>query len=112
MKRKAINPMSDKKREELRLQGEIMLEYAREYGNRCMTCGTNAFWSSNPLTPSHIIAKSRGGKTTKDNLVPECLKCHQDWEKCPEKRPRDSLGYQLYIKQINPEGGDAIVQVP
>jgi 5-methylcytosine-specific restriction endonuclease McrA len=40
-------------------------------GNRCQYCGTH-----DHLTLDHVIPKSRGGKTTWDNLATACKRCN------------------------------------
>ena len=40
-------------------------------GNRCQYCGADGF-----LTLDHVYPKSRGGKTTWDNLITACKHCN------------------------------------
>jgi 5-methylcytosine-specific restriction endonuclease McrA len=54
---------------------------------RCHYCGRN--YPSRDLTMDHVIPISRGGKSTKGNVVPSCKKCNtakkqllpMEWEK-------------------------------
>ena len=64
----------------------------------CETCHT--YGDFRGLSRSHIIAKSRGGKDGLHNEILECYPCHDLYEKKPETRPKDSLGYKLYLEQI------------
>ena len=48
----------------------------RCHGASCMTCGRNGGLFG--LERSHIIAKSQGGKDTKENVVLECMLCHRN----------------------------------
>ena len=47
--------------------------FARD-GNRCQYCGRK--FSTNALSLDHVTPRSRGGKTTWDNVVCACLRCN------------------------------------
>ncbi len=64
-----------------KLKKELLEE--QEYPH-CVTCAGTGFPLG--LTLSHIIALSRGGKTSKTNCLIECITCHQKYEKHPERR--------------------------
>ena len=83
----------------------LIMELLNEHGAKCMTCNRNALWHpiSGIVGLSHIVARSRGGKTDSDNCILECQGCHSLFEKKPHMRPRDSIGYQLYIAQLEEE---------
>ena len=42
----------------------------------CYYCGTSLTLKT--ATMDHIVPISRGGRSTKSNLVPSCKKCNQD----------------------------------
>ena len=57
--------------------------YERDHG-KCMYCGEEV--SRNKFTFDHVIPKSRGGKTTWNNIVCCCLKCNSKKDnKTPEE---------------------------
>jgi 5-methylcytosine-specific restriction endonuclease McrA len=45
------------------------------YKHRCAYCGVKESKKS-PLTQDHVIPLSKGGGTTKENIVPACLSCN------------------------------------
>ena len=47
--------------------------FARD-GNRCQYCGRK--FASSELSLDHVIPRSRGGKTTWDNVVCACVRCN------------------------------------
>ena len=49
--------------------------YARD-GYRCQYCGTKC--SPSGLTYDHVVPRSRGGRTTWDNIVSCCYACNAD----------------------------------
>ena len=64
--------------------GGTWVEGKRCEGHLCETCGSNGGgWD---LERSHIIAKSRLGKDTEENILIECRVCHERFEKKPEAR--------------------------
>ena len=69
---------------ELRKRSKLKRELIEKYGRVCMTCKRNEYWPG--LSLSHIIPLSRGGKTTEDNCLLECIECHNKYEKKPELR--------------------------
>lgn len=46
----------------------------------CRRCGTRST-KKNPLTLHHIVFRSRGGKSTPDNLITWCSECHRQYHK-------------------------------
>lgn len=62
-------------------------------GNHCQYCG-----SINQLTLDHVYPKSRGGKTTWDNLVTACKSCNA---KKGDSTP-DEAQMQLKMKPFKP----------
>ncbi len=101
MKRSSINPISKKQSLELEKRRELKAALIRERGAVCMTCGVRPVFP--PISLSHIIPLSRGGKTDRSNAVLECNNCHQSYEKKPETRPVDSIGYKLWLAQKEDE---------
>ena len=87
--RTPLRKVSPKQRAELEkrrvLKAELIAE--QEYPH-CMTCGGTGDWRG--LSLSHIVALSRGGKTTRDNCPLECYPCHEKFEKKPELRDYDN----------------------
>ena len=76
---------------------ELKAALIRELGAVCMTCGTRPAFP--PISLSHIVALSRGGKTDRSNVILEDIVCHSRYEKKPETRPTDSIGYKLWLAQ-------------
>lgn len=72
--KKPINRVSSKQWKELALRAKLKAELVIESGNRCMTCGGNGDFRG--LSLSHVIPLSRGGKTTRENCILQCLPCH------------------------------------
>ena len=97
MKKSYLKPVSKKQVKEWERRRKLKAELIRELGAVCMTCGTYPTFP--PISLSHIIALSRMGKTSRSNVVLECSKCHQAYEKKPETRPVDSIGYKLWLAQ-------------
>lgn len=98
MRRTRINPISEKRKLQIEIEKQLKMKLLIENGLKCMTCGQKPSWI--PLSLSHIIPKGRMGKTNRENCIIECNDCHSKYEKKPETRPADSLGFQLYVKQI------------
>jgi len=74
MKRSKINPMSDKKRAELRLEKKLTAELYRKQNGLCGDCGCNLGWGS---AKHEIIFRSHGGSPTDEaNCILLCLVCH------------------------------------
>ena len=69
--------------------------FARD-GNICQYCGKQCVLSQ--LSFDHVIPKSRGGKTTWDNVVCCCLKCNG---KKGNSTPREA-GMKLIRKAVRP----------
>ena len=87
MKRVPLRKVSPKQRAELALRSKLKKELiAEQEYPHCVTCGTTGDWRG--LSLSHIIALSRGGKTTQENCPIECYPCHEKYEKKPELRPK------------------------
>ena len=61
------------KRERIRVKFSRINVYTRD-GFRCQYCG-NRFMSED-LTYDHVIPRSRGGKTTWENIVTACVDCN------------------------------------
>lgn len=101
MKKKAINKVSKKQEGELAKRRSLTVELVNECGARCMTCGRNELWHpiNGILGLSHIIPLGRGGKTGRNNCIIECQSCHSIHGETPETRPKDSIGYKLYLTQ-------------
>jgi len=53
----------------------LYYDVLKESGGRCALCGTTK--KDRPLEVDHIIPRSRGGKTTKENLQVLCSKCNR-----------------------------------
>ena len=68
-------------------------------GAKCETCDDKNR-DFRGLSRSLIISKGRGGKDGLHNEIIECYPDHDKYEKCPETRPKNSLGYKLYLEQI------------
>ncbi len=43
-----------------------------DYGGKCLSCGA----TDKPLVPDHVVALSRGGSNTIDNIQPLCRECN------------------------------------
>lgn len=56
---------------------DLVLERDNYQCRRCGCRGTRG----NPLTLHHIVFKSRGGKSTPDNLITWCSNCHRQYHK-------------------------------
>ncbi len=82
---RGIRAVSKKQAKELALRIALRKELLEECDNTCMTCG-NIRRDLRGLSLSHIIALSRGGKTTRENCLIECYPCHEEYEKHPERR--------------------------
>lgn len=66
------------------------------YGYRCCYCGKK--FPSKELNLEHVIPKSRGGKSTWDNVVTACIECNT---KKGGRTPEES-GMRLKIKPSKP----------
>jgi len=85
--KKKINLLSPKLRKELALRSKLKKELLEEGDNKCASCGNrDKDWRG--LSLSHIVALSRGGKTTRENCEILCYPCHNLYEKHPERRAR------------------------
>jgi len=87
MRRTGINPISDKQKIEIQKRRVLKAVLIAEYGEHCMTCG-DKYRDFRGISLSHIIPLARGGKTTRDNCLLECLPCHEKYEGHPERRPQ------------------------
>lgn len=86
-KARTIRAVSKKQAAELALRTSLKKELLEECDNTCMTCGnTRLDWRG--LSLSHIVPLSRGGLTTRENCLIECMVCHEEYEKQPERRER------------------------
>ena len=70
--------------------------YKRDKG-RCAYCGKEL--SRTEATIDHILPKSRGGKTTWENVVLSCKKCNCDKD---DMTPEEA-GMKLLVKPYNPK---------
>lgn len=89
--RTPIKQVSDKQKAELALRSKLKKELIAEYGERCQTCGSLGDWRG--ISLSHIIPLGRGGKTSRENCLIECLNCHLKYEKHPELRAEELAKY-------------------
>ncbi len=97
----------------IRLQRYITLPYRgvmmtrqnifRRDGNRCQYCGTGEH-----LTLDHVYPKSKGGKTTWDNLVTACRKCNSRKGDCtpeqaglPLRRRPFKPSFLMFIRDLS-----------
>ncbi len=87
MKKTALRRVSQKQKAELALRRRLKQELIDEFGNRCMTCGSNGDWRG--ISLSHIIALSKLGKTCRENCILEDGLCHDRYEKKPELRKKE-----------------------
>jgi 5-methylcytosine-specific restriction endonuclease McrA len=65
-------------------------------GGKCMYCGCSV--SRNAFTFDHVIPKSRGGKTSWQNIVCSCLKCNSK----KDNRLPEEAGLKLIKKPYAP----------
>lgn len=70
MKKSYINKVSKKQADELARRRKLKRELISEYGEVCMTCGISPHFP--PISLSHILPLSRGGKTCEGNCILEC----------------------------------------
>lgn len=70
--------------------------YARD-GNRCQYCGKK--FPTSELSLDHVVPRSRGGKSTWENIVCACLKCNvRKGNQAPE-----DVGMKLITKPRKPK---------
>jgi 5-methylcytosine-specific restriction endonuclease McrA len=62
------------KRDRIRVKFSRLNIYTRD-GSKCQFCGTR--FESEELTFDHVIPRSRGGKTTWENIVTACVPCNK-----------------------------------
>jgi 5-methylcytosine-specific restriction endonuclease McrA len=62
---------------------------------RCYYCGRRA--SPNELTMDHVVPISRGGKSSKANVVPCCKECNN------AKKQLLPIEWEAYLKQFDSE---------
>ncbi len=63
----------------------------------CYYCGRKCTFKQ--LTMDHLVPLARGGRSTKDNLVPSCKKCNTrkkvmlplEWEEYVEKQKKNQV---------------------
>jgi hypothetical protein len=67
---KALDEATRDRAQFLKLRPSIL----RRDGMRCTYCGSDG--NGTPLHCDHVLPKSRGGKSTPDNLVAACLSCN------------------------------------
>lgn len=59
---------------------------------QCYYCGKKTAYKN--LTMDHVLPLTRGGKSTKDNLVPSCKKCNT------AKKSMMPLQWQEYLDEM------------
>lgn len=59
---------------------------------QCYYCGKKTAYKN--LTMDHVLPLTRGGKSTKDNLVPSCKKCNT------AKKSMMPLQWQEYLEKM------------
>ncbi|WP_136798753.1 MULTISPECIES: HNH endonuclease [Desulfosediminicola] len=59
----------------------------------CYYCGKKFTYKQ--LTMDHLVPLSRGGRSTKDNLVPSCKKCNT------KKKSMLSVEWEEYVDKIH-----------
>ena len=59
---------------------------------KCFYCGKQVAYKN--ITMDHIVPLGRGGKSTKDNLVPSCKQCNTN------KKSMLPLEWQEYLEQL------------
>jgi 5-methylcytosine-specific restriction endonuclease McrA len=79
---------------------KIYEEIYSERGHYCTGCGT-----SDSLTHSHIIPRSRRADLTTDkrNITYHCLSCHNKWEGKQRVELMDYERNMAYIKEVDKE---------
>ncbi len=87
MKCSPIRKVSNKQKKELALRSKLKKEYMEETEGHYMTYGSTG--DIRGLSLSHIVALSRGGKSTKENTLLECYLDHTRYEKKPELREQE-----------------------
>jgi 5-methylcytosine-specific restriction endonuclease McrA len=70
-----MKQVSDKRRTELTNEYKLRNELWEAQHGLCSKCGTRGDFRG--LSLHHITFKSRGGKSTKDNVVLICYPCHE-----------------------------------
>ena len=75
--------------------------FARDH-NRCQYCGRS--FPTSELSLDHVIPRTRGGKTTWDNLVCACVKCNVK----KGGRPPREAGLKLITKPVKPRRSPVI----
>lgn len=63
----------------------------------CHYCGLKV--SFHDLTMDHLVPLARGGRSTKDNLVPSCKNCNN------LKKSMLPIEWQDYLEKLRQEGG-------
>ena len=61
---------------------------------KCYYCGVSV--PPRELTMDHIVPISRGGRTTKGNVVPACKSCNN------KKKQLLPMEWEAYLKQLEP----------
>ncbi|WP_241667342.1 HIT domain-containing protein [Pseudodesulfovibrio senegalensis] len=88
------------------VSGSVYYEAMKESGGRCALCGATK--DERPLDLDHIIPRSKGGKSTKDNLQVLCSRCNRtkgnkDDTDFRKLKQIDSLpGCKFCFTEINP----------
>lgn len=59
---------------------------------QCYYCGKKTAYKN--ITMDHVLPLTRGGKSTKDNLVPSCKKCNT------AKKSMMPLQWQEYLEKL------------
>jgi len=86
LRRSSIRQVSARsgQKKELAWRSKLKKAMLEECGNVCVTCGGTGYPFG--LTLSHIIPLGRGGITSRENCLIECINCHELFEKHPELR--------------------------
>ncbi len=81
------------------------LDLCARTGFRCPTCN-----EASPLTPHHILARSKGGANTINNIAPVCQRCHPHIEGMVDGREQ-WLAEQLAMAELF-KVGDLVQRLP
>ncbi|MDC0335905.1 HIT domain-containing protein [Pseudodesulfovibrio sp.] len=78
------------------VKGSVYYEVMKESGGRCALCGTTS--KERPLDVDHILPRSKGGSSDKENLQVLCSKCNRT------KGNRDKTNWKNFFHQDAAEG--------
>jgi 5-methylcytosine-specific restriction endonuclease McrA len=91
-----VRVLSHFKRERIRVKFSRLNIYTRD-NFRCQYCGVR--FPTEQLTFDHVIPRSKGGKTTWDNIVTSCARCNHDLK---SNRTLAEAGMKLLRKPVKP----------